>query len=71
MAGHRLVPLLHHSNPKNTEFPFSAAISILCTLKREGQGWLLGSEHHLSPVNVQTADNKTNDEKHTNIHVSL
>lgn len=35
MAGHRLVALLHLSNPKKTEFPFSSAISILYALNRK------------------------------------
>lgn len=38
MAGHRLGALLHNSNPKNTEFPFSSAVSAL--QKEEGEGRL-------------------------------
>ncbi len=35
MAGHRRAALLHHSNPKNTEFPLSYPISVLQTWSRK------------------------------------
>lgn len=31
-------------------------------MKQEGEGRLRGSEHHLNPVNIQKADNNTEDE---------
>ena len=55
---------------KNKEFPFSAAISIIYPLKQEGEGRLWGSEHHLSSINLQTADDKT-DDKNTQMYMCV
>lgn len=50
MAGQRLVELLHHSNPNNTEFPTPG-------MKRDVEGRLRGSDDHLNNVKTKTADN--------------
>lgn len=69
MAGHRLVALLHHSNPKNTEFPLSSPISVLQTWSRkEREGYEEVTTTSTESVHGQQIATR-NDEKHTNMHV--